>query len=99
MAKKTAKTLADFKAEYDPDIRIPAQIRKGLESLLAEGREAWEYDADFIKRCGSPISNTNITPYREMFAKHVVLVKHERKNSKRVWFADVKIAAKARGEI
>jgi hypothetical protein len=99
MAKKTAKTLADFKAEYDPDIKIPALIRKGLASLLAEGRESWEYELDFIRRCGSPVGNSNMTTYRDQFAAHIVKVKAGGKNLKNVWFADVKIAAKARGEV
>jgi hypothetical protein len=97
MAKKTAKTLADFKAEYDPDIRIPALINAGLKSLLAEGPEAWEYEIDFIRRCGPGVGLATMALYREKFAKHFVEVKHGGKNPKRVWFADVKIAAKARG--
>lgn len=92
-----SKTLADFKAEYDPDVRIPAKIRAGLASLLAEGREAWEYEQEFLRRCGTGVGNSHITMYRPPFEKHIVEVKQGGKNLKRVWFADVKVAAKARG--
>lgn len=98
MAKaKKQNDLAAFKAEYDPDIRIPAKIRLALASLLAEGHEAWEYEADFLKRCGQGVGNSNITTYRPQFERHIVEVRVGGKNSKRVWFADVKIATKARG--
>ena len=96
--KKSAKTLADFKSEYDPDIRIPNLIRAGLASLLKEGKESWEYEQDFLRRCGTGVGNSNITTYRPQFEKHIVEVKAQGgKNLKRVWFADIKVAAQARG--
>ncbi len=97
-AKKPAKTLADFRAEHDPEVRIPNQIRAALESLRAEGPEAWEYDADFIKRCGDRVGNANIAAFRSQFEKHQVRVRMKGKNDKIVWFADLKVAAKARGD-
>lgn len=95
-AKKPPKTLADFKAAYDPNVRIPAAIRAAIASLLAEGREAWEYDADFIRRCGPGVGNTNMTAYRDTFAKHIVKVREKGKNEKMIWFGDAKVATKAR---
>lgn len=95
--KNTAKTLADFKSEYDPDVRLPKAIKAGIESLLATGREAWEYESDFIRRCGNGVSNSNLQYYRAQFDKHIVEVKQGGKNLKRVWFADIKVAARARG--
>lgn len=93
MAKPKAKTLADYKAVYDPDVVIPAKIRAALTTLLAEGPENWEYEADFFRRVGA--AGQQITPYREQFAAHVVEPRGH--NSKRIWFADTKVAAKARG--
>jgi hypothetical protein len=95
--KSPIKNLASFKAEYDPDIRIPALIAAGIKSLLAEGFESWEYEQDFLRRCGPGVGNSNITKYRPLFEKHIVEVKQGRKNPKRIWFADPKVAAKARG--
>jgi hypothetical protein len=92
-----AKTLADFRAEYDPDVRVPKLISAGLASLLALGTEAWEYELDFIRRCGPGVGNASLAAYRDKFAKHIVEVKQGNKNVKRVWFADIKVAAKARG--
>jgi hypothetical protein len=105
MAKaKTAKTLDQFRAKYDDTVRVPTQIRAALASLLAEGRDAWEEEgptADgpgFIKRCGDRVGNTHIAKYRDQFAKHLVKVREKGKNDKWVWFADPKVASKARGE-
>lgn len=95
--KAAGRTLSDFKAAFDPDVRIPAQIRAGLKSLLAEGPEAWEYEADFLRRCGQGVGNTHISRYRPQFEKHIVVVRIKGKNDKNVWFADVKAATKARG--
>ena len=94
--KPAFKTLADFQAAHNPDVKIPTKIRAGLASLLAEGKESAEYEAEFVKRAGVTISQ--IGKYRDQFAKHIVVVREERKSSpKNVWFADTGIATKARG--
>ena len=94
--KPSFKTLAEFQAAHNPDVKIPARIKAGLASLLAEGKEAAEYESDFVKRAG--ISPTLIGKYRDLFAKHVVVVREGGKSTpKNVWFADTGIAAKARG--
>ncbi|MDE2104018.1 MAG: hypothetical protein KGL39_42670 [Patescibacteria group bacterium] len=96
MATKKPRTLDDFRAEFDPSVKIPAAIHKGLESLRAEeGPEAWEYENDFIRRC--KLSNTQMGSYRDGFAKHIVTVRTKGGSDKRVWFADAKVATKARG--
>lgn len=97
MASKTPRTLADFNAEHNPDVKIPARIRAALASLLTEGREAWEYESDFMKRCPG-VGNGNFAKYRAQFENHIVVVKQDGRNSKNVWFADTKIATKARGQ-
>jgi hypothetical protein len=98
MASKAApKTLADFNAEHNPDVKIPAKIQAAITSLLTEGKEAWEYEADFMKRCPG-IGNGNFAKYRAQFEKHIVVVKQDGRNAKNVWFADPKVAAKARGQ-
>ena len=95
--KPTYKTLAEFQAANNPDVKNPAKIVAGLESLLAEGKEASEFESDFCKRSG--VSPVIIGKYRERFAKHIVVVRTDgnRGSSKNVWFADAKVAAKARG--
>lgn len=95
MAKQTPKTLADFKSAYDPNVKIPTRIREGLVSLAKEGPEAWEFEVDFIKRCG--LSVTQFAAFREPFSDHIVETRPERtSNVKRVWFGDKKVAAKAK---
>ncbi len=97
MAKPAPKTLADFNAEHNPDVKIPAKIRAALAALLAEGREAWEYESDFMKRCAG-IGNGNFAKYRTQFDRHIVVVKPNGNTAKNIWFADPKVAAKARGQ-
>lgn len=94
--KPAFTTLAEFQAAHNPDVKIPARIKAGLASLLAEGKESAEYEAEFSKRAG--VSASQIAKYRDQFAKHIVVVREERKSSpKNVWFADVNTATKARG--
>jgi hypothetical protein len=94
--KPTFTNLASFQAEHNPDVKIPLKIRAGLASLLAEGKESAEYEADFAARCG--LGANLLGKYRAQFEKHIVVVKMDgRGNGKNVWFADVKVAAKARG--
>ena len=88
------KTLAEFRSQFDPDVRVPELIRAGLKSLLAEGQEAWEYEQEFIARCGQGVSNANIGKYRPQFEKHIVVTRG--KNPKNIWFADPKVAAKVK---
>ena len=94
--KPTYLTLADFKAANDPDVMIPAKLKAGLASLLAEGKEAAEFESDFAKRAG--VSPNAVGRYRDQFVKHIVVVRPTGSGSaKNVWFADPKIAEKARG--
>jgi hypothetical protein len=93
MGKPAARTLDDFRAAHDPNVMIPQRIRRALAEMLKEHAESWEYEIDFLRRAG--IANSLISPFREDFKNHIVDTRG--KNPKRVWFADPKVAAKARG--
>lgn len=87
------KNLAAFKDAHDLATIIPAKLRAGLAHLAKTcGEEAAEYESDFLRRAKVP--NSQIGPYREQFAKHIVETRGASK--KRVWFASVKTAAAAR---
>jgi len=95
--KPKAKTLADFRALHDPNVIVPNRIKAALAKMLAEGPDQWEYESDFIKL--AQISQTQIGMFREQFIKHVVeTAQVHGRHGRKVWFADPKIAAKARGE-
>lgn len=95
MANK-AKTIADFRAAHDVNVIVPNKIRGALASMLKEGPEHWEYEADFVKRAG--ISQTQIGLFREQFNDHVVEAPGTSgRNGRRAWFADTKAAKKLRG--
>jgi hypothetical protein len=51
---------------------------------------------EFISRC-SGVATSNIGKYREQFDKYIVVAKINGKVTKNIWFADPKVAAKARG--
>lgn len=92
-APKTGPTLADFRAAHDPDVIVPARIKKALADMKAEHPERWLYEADFLTRAG--VANQHISNYREQFAAHIVETRG--RNAKKCWFADPKVAAEARG--
>lgn len=60
-AKGKGKDLAAFRAAHDRAFIIPDKIRRGLTAL----GDSWEYEVDFIKRCGC--STTDFAAYREQF--------------------------------
>jgi len=94
MASKLApRTLSDFRAAHDPSVMIPQRIKKALSDMLKEHSEYWEYESDFLRRAG--VANSIVGAFRDDFAEHIVETRG--KNPKRVWFADPKVAAKARG--
>lgn len=92
--KKPGKTLADFRAAHDPNVIVPARIKKALAEMRAENRENWLYEGDFLKRAS--VSALHASSFRDEFAAHIVETRGH--NAKRVWFADPKVAAQARGE-
>lgn len=93
-AKPKHKTLADFRAAHDKSVIVPAKIRKALADMAAEHPENWDYEMDFMRRAG--ISPTDMGMFRAQFEQHVVETTGH--NPKKVWFASVKAAEKARGE-
>ena len=90
--KPTGKTLADFRAAHDKNVIVPAKIKKALADMEAEHPENWSYESDFMKRAG--ISQTDLGAFRDQFAEHIV--ETTGKNTKLVWFASAKVAAKVR---
>jgi hypothetical protein len=95
-AAKKPTNLADFKAQFDPTVVIPNKIKAALASLLKEGKEAWEFEQDFLKRAN--LAPPHLAQYRTDFEKHIVRVRERGRNERTVWFADQKVATEARGE-
>lgn len=91
MAK--SKNLADFRSNHDKSVMIPARIKAGLAALLAEGKENYEQEGEFIARI--KVSQTDMGRFRDLFTDHVVVTPGNK--VKKYWFADKAVAAKARG--
>jgi guanyl-specific ribonuclease Sa len=95
MATAKPRTLADFRAAHDPDVIVPNKIRIALEKIAAAGPENYEYEVDFAKLGG--ISINQLAAYRDQFAKYIVETPGSHgKSGKRVYFGDLKVAAKLR---
>lgn len=93
--KSVPNTLASFKAIHDPSVRYANKIREGLKSLAAEGKEAWENEADFIRRCGT--STHVVSKLSDQFSDYWINVPRRGNiRTVRVWFGNKRIAAKAR---
>jgi hypothetical protein len=74
--KPTAgRNLAAFKQTYHKDTIIPAKIKAGLKSLGA----AWEYEVEFVRRCG--VSQSDMATYRDGFSDNWLQLR----DGKKVW--------------
>lgn len=92
MASK--KGEAAFFAAHDKRIKVPKKIQAALDVLLKEGKDRWEYDADFRKLTG--VGPHELKAYRAQFAKHLVWAptSNGRKDSRLTWCATSELAAK-----
>lgn len=87
--------LAAFKSTHDPKVVVPNKIRAALANMAKANVESWLTEEDFIKQ--ADVSDAEIRTQREAFDDHIVEVKRKgRSSNARFWFADVKVAAKAR---
>jgi hypothetical protein len=86
--KKTAgRSLTEFKNVYDKDTIVPAKIKEGLADL----GQSWEYEVEFVKRCG--LSFNDIGNYRDQFPDNWLVI---RGDGKKVW-ASVKMIKEMKG--
>ena len=82
--KQTGHSVAEFRAAHDKSFIVPAKIRAGLASL----GECWEYEAEFLRRCG--LSTTDFSIYRDQFVEF--WIQTGGKSPRRVWAGTAKFA-------
>lgn len=90
------KSIEGLRAGHDKKVVNPRKVEATFAAMIkAEGRESYEYEADFMKRAG--LANNDVGDMRKLFSKHVVVAAalNSKKADRNVWFADVKMAAKA----
>jgi hypothetical protein len=92
MPTPKTKRLADYQNKHDKSVTVPRAIRDTLAAMAKEAPDAWEYDADFLRRAG--VAQSEIGAYRDQFADHIVMTGG--KQTKRVWVATAKEAKKFR---
>ena len=83
VVKKKGNTIAGFREENIPAVRIPARIKAGFSLMKKEGH-AYMYSVDFARLAG--VSTADLNAYHEQFSDQT----HELGNSSRsklVWFA------------
>ena len=94
MADTKKRGLDEFRAAHDKSFIVPQKIRAGLASL----GDSWEYEMEFIRRCG--LSTGDFAIYREPFAKHSIDVPASSgKATKRVWAGTISFATKLRAKL
>lgn len=95
MPKANAKVndLSAFRSQYDRNVIIPNKIKAALARMLKESSEAWLENGDFSKLSG--VGLTELGTFKTQFEKHIVEVGGSGRG-KRIWFADPKVATKAR---
>ncbi len=79
---KKSNTVASFRTENIPSVRIPARIREGFAQMKAAGH-AWVTNMDFSRLSG--VNAADLNAYAEQFADQT----HEAGNksrSKLYWF-------------
>ena len=85
------KDFEAFRASHDRSFIVPKKIQAGIEAL----GESWEYEAEFIRRCG--LSTTDFSVYRDKFQDFVVETASVHGNrGKRVWCGSKAFANKLR---
>lgn len=87
-AKTPGKDVQAFRELHDKSYIIPKKIKDGLAAL----GDSWEYEADFMRRCG--LSHTDFAAHRDDFMEFYVTVGGQK--SKRVWAGTKSFAAKLR---
>lgn len=85
------KDLEAYRAAHDRAYIIPRKIKAGLADL----GDSWEYEADFIRRCG--LSQVDFAQYRDQFAEFFVETRAgSSSRGKRVWAGTKAFAARIR---
>ncbi len=85
------KDLESFRAAHDRSFIVPKKIQAGLDDLA----DSWEYEAEFIRRCG--LSTTDFSVYRDKFQDFCVETASTNGNrGKRVWCGTKSFASKLR---
>jgi hypothetical protein len=94
MAISKTKTIADLRAAHDKTIINPRKVETTFAAMLKDGKEAHEYESEFMKRAG--LANNEVGDVRKLFGKHVVVAValNSKKAPRNVWFADAKVATK-----
>lgn len=87
----SGKSLEAFRAAHDKSFIAPNRIREALAAL----GDSWEYEAEFIRRCG--LSQIDFARVRDQFTDYFVeTAGASRSRGKRVWAGTKSFAAKLR---
>jgi hypothetical protein len=95
MPTKNSRDLKSFTAQFDRKEQVYERAHAALAELRKQGMEAWAESREF--HAMAKVGTKDAPLLLEMFAAHIVRVPSMNRGvAKVVWFADVKVAAKAR---
>lgn len=86
-----ARSVEDFRANFDRNYIVPNKIR----AALAELGDGWVYEAELLKLAG--ISTTDLAIFREQFSDYWLVA--DRAAKKRVWCGTSALAEELRNLI
>jgi hypothetical protein len=93
--KHKPKTLADWRGSNVKEVLISNKIKAAFAAMLKVGPEEHETNTDFARLAGVAVAD--LKDYREAFKQHIVHSKLSARDGLVYWFADPKVAEKARG--
>lgn len=89
------KTLADWRANNVKEVLIANKIRTAFATMLKVGPEEHETNTDFARLAGVAVNE--LKDFREEFKQHIVHSRLGGRDGTLYWFADAKVAERARG--
>jgi hypothetical protein len=97
-APQAKKTLADLRAIHDRNVVVPNKIKAALAKMVESGDE-FAYEKDFMQLCQPPMSQIDISQYRDNFSDFWATLPSlsGKSTPRRVWFATKKLADAWRG--
>lgn len=92
MANKKGREA--FLSTHDKGTKVPRRIEDSLATMKREGADRWEYDSDFRTLTG--LSVTDLSTYRDRYAKHLVVVPSAKgkghSNARLIWCCTPELA-------
>jgi thiamine monophosphate synthase len=85
-AKSKARSLSEFRQQYDLETIVPQRVQAAFREMGA----GWLYEVEFAKLAN--VTTAQLSAFRDRYADHIVAVR----DSRRIWAGRVDIARQMR---